>query len=256
MIVISPCGGQEPVPPPHNHSNIVDVQKSFLLDPHTFLDNTQVLSEIICAVEALAYTKHCRECSGKFYSAYKEFQTEDGSTFRCYSNTDCFISTTQDSYFETSYLDMVREDLFLLDSKFSLIAEKYMWQAPGPLTHCHLHILSALLEQTELGTLLSPLGIGNAASWSRPHWRHARTRETPHLSHASTGLRTPHVYSRPHWRCAHYTRGPRYTRITEQSNRLRTGTSGQCCGAQYPTPIVHMHLCLVVFSCVYIVFVF
>ena len=77
------------------------------------------------AVEALAYTKHCGKCSGKFYPAYKEFQTEDGSTFRSYSNTDRFVSTTQDSYFETSFLDMVREDLFLLDSKFSLIAEKY-----------------------------------------------------------------------------------------------------------------------------------
>ena len=50
MIVISPCGGYEPLshhPPPHDHSNTVEVYKSILLDPHIIWESMWVLSEIL-----------------------------------------------------------------------------------------------------------------------------------------------------------------------------------------------------------------
>lgn len=68
-----------------------------------------------------AYHKTCPSCSAVYYSSYSEYQ----NMRRYYGEKLRYFSVTQETFFETSLLDVLTEDLFLCETRFTNFCSKY-----------------------------------------------------------------------------------------------------------------------------------
>ena len=76
------------------------------------------------ALPGKVYRKSCRSCNAVYYPSYYEFADDTETQVRKYFHGR-FISATQDTLFEVSFLETVTLDVTLLSGRFRSICEKF-----------------------------------------------------------------------------------------------------------------------------------
>ena len=85
--------------------------------------------------ECELYHKHCSQCQATVYSCYTEYKI-GGKVMRKYLryNQIKYFGVTTETFFETSFLASVTEDLFTCHSRVTNIVDKYNRLNPGKIT--------------------------------------------------------------------------------------------------------------------------